>query len=131
MHSLRKHSFVRRWVSTISLLLLFQGLFPAQLHSELVKDSNGQLVEVCTLHGFETITLDANGNPIDDDQSQNDFQRSPAMVFSELMAEAVPDVVVPLVLKEDVPSFSFPALYIAVIPEVASGLMPIRAPPIA
>jgi|GEM_PF-2687628 len=130
MHSLRKESFIRRWVSTISLLLLFQGFFPAQLHSELVKDSNGQLVEVCTLHGFETITLDANGHPVDD-QSQNDNQRSPAMVFSELMAETVTDVTVLIVFQQDVPSFSFPTLHTVVIPEVNSGLMPIRAPPVA
>ena len=130
MHSFRKQSFVRRWVSVVSLLLLSQGLFPAQMHSQLVKDDGGHLVEVCTLHGFQTIVLDDNGQPLGE-KSQNDPQRSPAMLFSELMAEAVSDVTVPVVVQIDVPSYSFTSLYKVVIPEVTSGLMPIRAPPVA
>ena len=130
MHSLRRHSLVKRWVSVVSLLLLLQGLFPAQMHSELVKDSNGQLVEVCTLYGIKTIALDAAGNPLDE-ESQYDDQRSPAIVFSELMAEAVADVTVLVVSLQDIPSRPFPTQYTVVIPEATSGLMPIRAPPLA
>jgi len=117
-------------VSVVSLLLLLQGLFPAQMHSELVKDSNGQLVEVCTLYGIKTIALDAAGNPLDE-ESQYDDQRSPAIVFSELMAEAVADVTVLVVSLQDIPSRPFPTQYTVVIPEATSGLMPIRAPPLA
>jgi len=130
MHSFRKHSFVRRWVSFISLLLLLQGLFPAQMHSKLIKDDSGRLIEVCTLYGLKTIALDANGHPLDEND-QSDTQRSPAMALSNLMAEAVSDVEIPVVLLEEVPSFYFPILRTVVIPEVTSGLMPIRAPPIA
>ncbi|MCW8964025.1 MAG: hypothetical protein OQL16_09525 [Gammaproteobacteria bacterium] len=130
MHSLRRHSFVKQWVSYISLLLLLQGLFPAQVHSQLVKDANGQLVEVCTLYGLKTIALDESGNPLDE-SSDNDSQRSAAMAFSQLIAEAVSDVTIPVVIQEDAPSWSFPVFYTVVIPEVTSALTPIRAPPVA
>ena len=130
MHSFRKQSVIRNWVSIISLLLLLQGIFPAQTHSKLVKNDSGQLVEVCTLYGLKTIELDANGHPLDE-QSQTDDQRSPAMALSKLMAEAVSDVVVPVVFQKDVPSYPIPNTYTVVIPEVISGLMPIRAPPVA
>ena len=129
MHSLRRHSFVKQWVSLVSLLLLLQGLFPAQMHSKLVKDANGQLVEVCTLYGIRSIALDELGHPLDD-TGPNNSDRSAAMAFSQLMAEAVSDVTIPVVIQEDVPSYVVPVLYAIVLPEVTSVLTPIRAPPL-
>jgi len=117
-------------VGVVSLLLLLQGIFPVQLHSTLVKDDDGNLVQVCTLYGLKTIALDDAGNPLDG-ESHDDDQRSPAIAFSELMAEAVSDVAIPVFIQEDISSYAIPNTYTVVIPEVTSGLMPIRAPPIA
>ena len=129
MHNLRRHRFVKRWVSVVSLLLLLQGLFPAQVHSKLVKDSNGRLTEVCTLEGHKTIVLDDAGNPVDD-QSGNNNQRSPAMMFSDLVAEAISNIFLPVVIQDDVPARLILCAYKVAPHKVTSVLMPIRAPPL-
>lgn len=117
-------------MSTLSLVLLLQGMFPSQLHTKLVMDANGRLIEVCTLSGIKTVALDDAGNPIEG-KGQYDGQPSPAMLFSQLMAEAVSNVAVPVVDLEEIPSYTIPYTNTLVIPEASSGLMPIRAPPIA
>lgn len=130
MHSFRRHSFIKRWVSVVSLLLLLQGVFPVQVHTALVQDDKGNLVEVCTLYGLKTIALDGAGHPTDS-ESQGDTQRSAAVEFSNLMAEAVSDVTIPVIVQQDIPSYSASVIYKVVIPEVTFGLLPIRAPPLA
>ena len=130
MHSFRRHSFVQRWVSLVSLLLLLQGVFPVQMHTMLVSDAKGNLVQVCTIDGLKTVQLDDAGNVIDT-QDLDSHERSSAIEFSELVAEAVSSTFAPVIFPEAAPSASVSNSYTAVHPDVVSGLMPIRAPPVA
>ena len=130
MHSFRRHSFVQRWVSLVSLLLLLQGMFPVQMHTMLVSDGQGNLVQVCTIDGLKTVHVDHAGNIIDPEGLDKN-ERSSAIEFSELMAEAHSYAFIPVIYPEAAPAASASNSYIAVYPDVVSGLMPIRAPPVA
>ncbi|TNG03260.1 MAG: hypothetical protein EP297_00440 [Gammaproteobacteria bacterium] len=130
MYNLRSRRLRDRLIPLLSFVLLLQGLFPLQLHTILVKEKNGSLVEVCTINGLKTIKLDDAGNLLDK-EVQDDSRRSAAIAFSELMAEVVPDITVPVITRDETPSSSISNIYTVVISEATSGLKPIRAPPVA
>ena len=127
MRFLSKKYTYHRLIRLLSLLLLLQGLFPLQLHTVLVRDDNGQLLEVCTLEGIKTVVLDEHGNPVSDSTKGN--ERSAAMAFSQLMAEAMPDIAEPLIVDSSPADFHHHQAFIQVIPTALPGLLPIRAPP--
>jgi hypothetical protein len=127
MLNFRKKSNIKQWVSYLSLLLLLQGIFPVQSHTYLVRGDDGRVVEVCTLEGIKTLVIDDNGNPVEHDPA--DSERSAAIAFSSLVAEALPGIDA-LIL----PSSLDRTEYIAhaqqeVFSVSAPCLKPIRAPP--
>lgn len=74
------------WV--LSLLLLAQAVIPLQSHTRLAVDDQGMVVEVCTLLGPEQQALSLRHAEAPD-SDDTDSQASPAMAFSQLMAEAL------------------------------------------
>ena len=68
----------------LASLLLAQALIPIQSHTRWAVADDGQVVEVCTLHG--TVSVDpATGEPL----AEQDDDRTAAMAFSLLLAEAL------------------------------------------
>jgi hypothetical protein len=112
----------------LSFLLLLQGLLPMQLHTVLVRGDSGRLLEICTLEGIKTVVIDEHGNPASDFTKGN--ERSAAIAFSQLMAEALPDTAEPLLVYPPLADFHHPQVPIQVIFTVLLGLLPIRAPPV-
>lgn len=129
MRFLSKKFIHPRLIRLLSLLLLLQGMLPVQLHTVLMRDANGQLVEVCTLEGIKTVVLDEHGDPVSD-SSQGD-ERSAAIAFSQLIAEALPDTAEPLLVGFSPADFYYPQLSLQVISTALPGLLPIRAPPVS
>ncbi|MCW8964813.1 MAG: hypothetical protein OQL16_13540 [Gammaproteobacteria bacterium] len=123
----KKYTY-RRFIRLLSFLLLLQGLLPVQLHTVLVRDDNGRLLEVCTLEGVKTVVMDEHGDPVSDSTQGN--ERSAAIVFSQLVAEALPDTAEPLVIYSPPADFHHPLVQMQVISIAPPGLLPIRAPPI-
>ncbi|TNF95156.1 MAG: hypothetical protein EP297_11645 [Gammaproteobacteria bacterium] len=109
------------------MLLLLQGLFPVQLHTYLVHDDNGRVVEVCTLEGTKTLVLDEDGNPVEHERTDN--ERSAAIAFSNLVAEALPGVTDPLILSSVDTTEYIPGIQKEIFSDIPPGLKPIRAPP--
>ena len=98
-----------------------------QLHTQLVRDEHGQLIEVCTLNGVKAVVVDDQGRI--KTELPHDTDRSAAMALSDLMAEAIPEITL-----IDL-SFEAPALHaihtvgITAVSISPNGLRPIRAPP--
>lgn len=69
----------------LALLLFAQALIPIQSHTRWALTDDGQVIELCTLHGTVVID-DRTGKLISDQQEQG---RSPAMAFSHLLASAL------------------------------------------
>jgi len=75
------------WI--LGLLLLTQGLIPLQSHTRLAVNDAGIVVAVCTLEGVVEQTLLPELDqklPVPD---APEFDPNPAMLFSQLMAEAM------------------------------------------
>jgi len=128
MRFLSKKYIYPRLIRLLSLLLLLQGMLPVQLHTVLVRDDSGQLLEICTLEGIKTVVIDEHGNPASDFTKGN--ERSAAIAFSQLMAETLPDTAEPLLVYSPPADFHHPQVPIQVISTVLPGLLPIRAPPV-
>jgi hypothetical protein len=116
----------KQLIQLLSLLLLLQGLFPMQLHTQLVRNDRGQLVEVCTIDGIRTVTVDFE----QPSSHTGDPERTAAMALSDLMSEAtfeLPDIHYP----EADPVTGIMPLFSGVIHSLPHhGLRPIRAPPL-
>jgi len=105
-----------------------QGLFPLALHTQLVRDDHGQLIQVCTLEGIKFYSIDVNGQL--NEEHQPDTRRSAAIEFSSLLTEVIPAI-------PEVPYISVkatPHIIAQATPPVtvlkAVGLKPARAPPL-
>lgn len=114
----------------LSLLLLLQGMLPMQLHTKLVRDQHGVLVEVCTIDGLQSVTIDFD-TPVSEDGHSPDKERTAAMALSDLMSEATPDL-----FAHDLVGHFLTHAYANVFAEkpgliFPEGLRPIRAPPIS
>lgn len=72
----------------LSLLLLTQAMIPLQSHTRLAVDDQGMVVEICTLQGVKQQSLRLHPGDAPDSED-TDSQASPAMAFSQLMAEAL------------------------------------------
>ena len=77
----------RQVLLLLSLIFVLQGIFPLAAHTQLARDNQGRLVQICTLEGTKSYRLD-NGNPLGEDQS-SDTYRSAAIEFSGLLVEIV------------------------------------------
>jgi hypothetical protein len=75
----------------LGVLFLAQALIPLQSHTRLEVNDQGIVVEVCTLDGVTSVVLHLNDQSPRQDGG-DDEQRSPAMAFSQLMAEALLDL---------------------------------------
>ena len=127
MQYLRHRSVKTRWVSLLSLILLFQACFPLQAHTRLAIDGHGQVVELCTLQGLRRVPAD--GDPADQPGDQHGSTRSAAVAFSSIMFAAAPHAGLPLLVATN-PSYDIPFEYRApalISPRALSS--PIRAPP--
>jgi len=129
MRFLSKKSTYHRLIRLLSFLLLLQGLLPVQLHTVLVRDDNGRLLEICTLEGIRTVAIDEHGNPLSD--SSEGTERSAAIAFSQLVAEVLPDTTEPLLVHSSPADFHHPRPHIQLVSTALPGLLPIRAPPAA
>lgn len=76
-------------IRLIVAVLFAQALFPIQVHTTMVSDADGRLIILCTLSDSPVL-------PTQTDQNHyTDQSLSAAMLFSQLMAEAVlsfPDI---------------------------------------
>lgn len=115
-------------IQLLSLLLLLQAFFPMQLHTQLKRDAQGALVEVCTLHGFKTIVIDDQGQ-VKEGYTQ-DADRSAAMALSDLMTAAISDVTVIYFAAEASTSYAISYYGKLTVFNHVRGLKPIRAPPL-
>jgi len=77
----------------VSLVLIAQAMIPLQSHTRLAVDESGMVVEICTLDGVVEKTVSTQSgiptlidHPSDPD---SDTDPTPAMTFSQLMAEAL------------------------------------------
>jgi len=122
----RLHGSATPWI--LALVLLAQGLIPLQSHTRLAVNEAGIVVAVCTLEGVVEqklqLDIDQQPTPVDPDSPPN-----PAMLFSQLMAEALlaVDAVQPLWLALQV-SEPAPAV-IGTLVRRPHRLASIRAPP--
>lgn len=114
----------------LSVILLLQGLFPLASHTQLVRNDQGQLVQVCTLEGIRSYTLDDSGQLAKKIDHSDNQQRSAAIEFSALLAEAIPAV-------PEIPYFRAAGAVYSKSPAVTSladkqviGLQPVRARPV-
>lgn len=74
----------------LGILLFAQTLIPLQSHTRLEVNDQGIVVEICTLNGVTSMVLHQNDEaPY---QDGGDEPRSPAMAFSQLMAETLMDL---------------------------------------
>jgi len=122
----RLHGSATPWV--LSLLLLAQGLVPLQSHTRLAVNEAGIVVAVCTLEGIveQTLQLEIDQQPA---PAAPDSAPNPAMLFSQIMAEAM------LALDAEQPAWL--ALKVSEPPPAVVGtpvrrphrLASIRAPP--
>lgn len=90
----RRGEYRRAWLCLMSLLLLAQVLLPIQAHTRWAVNDQGQVIELCTLHGSVMMTLTRDGKPQPAAQPQQD-DRTAAMSFSLLLAgalSAVPEI---------------------------------------
>ena len=117
----------------IAVALIAQAMIPLQSHTRLAVDERGMVVEVCTLDGIveKTVSTD-DGIPtlIDHDQdSDSDTDPTPAMLFSQLMAEALLalDAVQPAWLSLQVSEQ--PPAVLGIVIRRPHRLASIRAPP--
>lgn len=124
-----KKATKNRLIPLLSLLLLLQGLLPVQLHTTLVRDDNGRLLEICTLEGIQTLVVNERGELVSDFIKDN--ERSAAIAFSQLMTEALPDVAEPLLIHSLFIALHYSQPSVLSVPSTPSGLLPIRAPPAA
>ena len=58
-----------------------------QLHTQLVRNAHGQLIEVCSINGIRTVAI-GNGEFFPATDPAPDNERSAAMALSDLMSEA-------------------------------------------
>ena len=75
-------------VWAVACLLVAQALLPVQLHTRFMLDTEGDVVQICTLQGVKTVVVD----PLTGDEqvlSHEDEGRSPACAFSQLLTEAL------------------------------------------
>ncbi len=128
MWKLRNKRLVRRVTGLLSALLLLQGLFPLHAHTELRLNSNGQLVEVCTIDGMRTYVLDEQGI-VHQDQDQPSTPSS-AVAFSQILAEALPDLPVFIYLPLPTDFENLPDLRVSLVTVSPAKSRPIRAPPV-
>ena len=77
----------------IAITLIAQAFIPLQSHTRLAVDEHGMVIAICTLDGMVEMTLSTEpGAPgLDDPDSAHDTDAdpTPAMTFSQLMAEAL------------------------------------------
>lgn len=73
-------------VWALACLLVAQALFPIQLHTRFVLGGDGEVLQICTLQGVQTVRVD----PVTGAEQvvADEDQRSPACVFSQLLAGA-------------------------------------------
>ena len=115
-------------VALLSLLLLLQGMFPMQLHTQLVRDEQGILVEVCTINGLQTMALDLDASPSEHRDSHSN-ERSAAMALSDLVSEAAPDLFTIVVAQHPRIHEHINTVFGQKGLAFPQGLLPIRAPP--
>ena len=128
MWKLRNKRLVRRITGLLSTLLLLQGLLPLHAHTELRRNNHGQLVEVCTIDGMRTYVLDEQG--IVHEKSDQPSTPSAAIAFSQVLAEALPDIPVIAYLPVSIYFEDIPEVPASLNSERPATLMPIRAPPV-
>ena len=82
---------VMPWFVTIALIA--QAMIPLQSHTHLAVDERGMVVAVCTLDGVveKTVSTSDGLPPLTDQETHfdSDTDTNPAMLFSQLMAEAL------------------------------------------
>jgi hypothetical protein len=111
----------------LALLLFAQALIPIQSHTRWALTDDGQVIELCTLHG--TVAVDETGKLVSD-SDQQDQDRSPAMAFSHLLASALTGQAVTqptwlgLIVRETPPAV------IGIPTQRSLRHTPIRAPPV-
>ena len=122
----RLHGSAVPWM--LALVLLAQGLIPLQSHTRLAVDDAGIVVAVCTLEGVveQALLPELDPQPA---PAAPEFDPNPAMLFSQLMAEAmlVLDAIPPTWLSLQVSEP--PPLVIGTPAGRPQRLTSIRAPP--
>jgi hypothetical protein len=77
----------------IAIALIAQAMIPLQSHTRLAVDERGMVIEVCTLEGIVEKTVSAADGTPELTEHDTDFDSgadtTPAMLFSQLMAEAL------------------------------------------
>ena len=112
----------------LGFIMLGQILIPLQSHSRLAVDERGIVVEVCTLDGLSERTIYPGGeHPQPDD---GDRQYSPAMVFSQLLAEALLNLAAVQPVWTSLAVEERPPATIGTLPPSFSHHTVIRAPPV-
>lgn len=83
LHRMRHPDRHSAWIWVMTMLMLAQALFPIQSHTRWALADDGQVIEICTLHGSVSV------DPSSGEPTQQDDDRTAAMSFSMLMAEAL------------------------------------------
>lgn len=129
MRQLRSPSLTSRLAGLLAWVMLVQGLLPVASHTTLARDANGDVVQVCTLEGLQTRFVDEGGKLSPDAPSGDD--RTPAIDFSQLMAEALSAGVAAVVEPPRFGAVHGGCDYCLVRSAAVPGLRPIRAPPVS
>lgn len=117
----------------VAITLIAQALIPLQSHTRLAVDERGMVIQICTLDAIveKTVSIEDSISTLLDrnKDSDTDTDPTPAMLFSQLMAEAL--------LTLDAVQPSWLTLQVSELPPAVLGtvirrpqrLTSIRAPP--
>jgi hypothetical protein len=120
-----------RIIWLLALVLFAQALFPLQLHTAAVKASDGRVVVLCTLQGYKSVQVGADGQIVEVDKSQiGNPHHSAAWSFSQLMTGAVPFYFATPDFSHALNASSLPDYYYAYTPSSYQQSRSIRAPPV-